>query len=104
MWEDYRSTHADISYIVYQRVFQLENNDFGKPTQDECDVCAKCRTHCKDPDEAHDVVAWEQCKVGRDHEKRLKKLTLITAKTWIKMQMTLLCFLLIRKRSSFFPK
>ena len=72
MWEDYKSKHGDISYIVYQRVFQSENIGFGKPSQDDCDVCAKYKAHCKDPDEAHDVDACEQCKVGRDHEEKAK--------------------------------
>ena len=40
MWEDYKSKHGDISYIVYQRVFQSENIGFGKPSQDDCDACA----------------------------------------------------------------
>ena len=61
--------HGDISYIVHQRVFQSESIGFGKPSQDECDVCAKHRTHCKDLDGAHDLNACEQCKVGQDHKK-----------------------------------
>lgn len=74
MWEDYKSKHGDISYIVYQRVFQSENISFGKPSQDDCDVCEKYKTHCKamNPDEAHDVDVCERCKVGRDHEEKAK--------------------------------
>ena len=55
---------------MYQRVFQSENIGFGKPSLDECDVCAKYRTHCKDLSGAHDVNACKQCKVGQDHKKK----------------------------------
>ena len=68
MLEDYKSTQGNIGYIEHQRVFQSENIGFGKPPQNECDVCAKYRTHCKDLDGAHDVDACEQCKVGQDHK------------------------------------
>ena len=66
-WEDYKSTHGDISYIVYQhqQVFQSENIGSGKPSQDECDICPKYRTHCKGLDGAHDVDDCEQCKVAK---------------------------------------
>ena len=70
MLEDCKSTHGHINYMAYQRVFQSENIGFGKPSQDECDVCAKYRTQCKDLDGAHDVDACEQCKVGQDHKKK----------------------------------
>ena len=54
-------------------MFQSENFGFGKPSQEECDVCAKYRTHCKDLDGARDVDACEQCKVGQDHKKKAKE-------------------------------
>ena len=73
MWENYKSTHRDISYIVYQRAFQSENIGFGKPLQDKWDVCSKYRTHCKDLDGAHDVDACEQCKIGQDHKKKAEE-------------------------------
>ena len=54
-------------------MYQSENIGFGKPSQDECDVCAKYRTHCKDLDGAYDVNAYEQCKVCQDHKKKAEK-------------------------------
>ena len=94
---------------MYQRVFQLENIGLGKPSQDECHVFAKYKTHCKNLDGYHDVDACGQCKVGNAKlaeiiRKRLIKLVLITAKTGIKMQITLEYLVLICRKSSFFPK
>ena len=51
-------------------VFQSKNIDFGKSLLDKCDVGAKYRTHCKEPDETHDVHACEQCKVGEDKQRK----------------------------------
>ena len=73
MLEDNKLTHGDISYIVYQRVFQLENTGFGKSSKDECDICAKYKAHCKDLDGAHDVDACEQCKGGQEHQKKTEE-------------------------------
>ena len=73
MLEDNKLTHGDISYIVYQQVFQSENTGFGKPSKDECDICAKYKAHCKDLDGAHDVDACEQCKGGQEHQKKTEE-------------------------------
>ena len=45
MWRNYNSTHKSISYIVYERVFKAMNIGFGKPTQDQCDMCRTLETH-----------------------------------------------------------
>ena len=45
----------------------IKNIGFGKPSQDDCDVCAKYMTHCENLDGAYDVDACEQCKVGQDY-------------------------------------
>ena len=74
-WEDYKSTHGNISYIMYQQVFQSENIGFGKPSQGDGVVCAKYRTHCKDLNRAHDVYSCEQCKVGQERKKKAERNT-----------------------------
>ena len=58
---------------MYQWVFQSENIGFGKPSQDECHVCAKYSTGCRDLDEAHDVDTCEECKIGHDHKKKAEE-------------------------------
>ena len=41
MWEDYKEKISDVSYPVYRRVFETMNIGFGRPSQDDCDVCVR---------------------------------------------------------------
>ena len=72
MWEDYKSKHGDISYIVYQRVVKSENIGFGKPAQNDCDVCAKYQAQCKAHDELHIVDDCADCEAGKEHDRKYR--------------------------------
>ena len=58
-----------ISYIAYQRIFTKEKISFGKPSQDDCDLCAKYKSHCEENSSCdHDSLSSEMCQLGKVHK------------------------------------
>ena len=58
-----------ISYIAYQRIFTKEKISFGKPSQDDCDLCAKYKSHCEENSSSdHDSLSCDMCQLGKVHE------------------------------------
>ncbi|KAK3800732.1 hypothetical protein RRG08_003137 [Elysia crispata] len=71
MWKHYNDIHPErkISYIAYQRIFTKEKISFGKPSQDDCDLCAKYKSHCEENSSSdHDSLSCEMCQLGKVHE------------------------------------
>ena len=70
MWEDYKVKISDVSYPVYCRVFETMNIGFGRPSQDDCDVCARQTAHQASPGEGHDAETCAECEGSRRHMMR----------------------------------
>ncbi|KAK3754096.1 hypothetical protein RRG08_024171 [Elysia crispata] len=71
MWKHYNDIHPErkISYIAHQRIFTKEKISFGKPSQDDCDLCAKYKSHCEENSSSdHDSLSCEMCQLGKVHE------------------------------------
>ena len=73
MWEDYKQKVSDVSYPVYRRVFESMKIGFGRPSQDDCDVCARHTAHQASPGEGHNAETCTDCKESRKHRVRYVK-------------------------------
>ena len=62
MWKDFNRKNAKVSYPVYQRIFRSMNIGFGRPSQDDCDVCS---LHASKSHE--DECSCESCTQTRQH-------------------------------------
>ena len=69
LWMDYKQNH-NVSYQVYQRVFQAENVGFAGPNQDECDLCRNHKEHEKNLNPDHNEEACTICKNATVHKRR----------------------------------
>ena len=68
MWQDYSRNH-NVSYELYQKVFQSENIGFGTPSQDECDICAKFKAHKLNEEQntEHEKETCDECTASQAH-------------------------------------
>ncbi|MES9882743.1 MAG: hypothetical protein ABW185_17895 [Sedimenticola sp.] len=67
MWRDYNEKNLNVCYSVYRRVFEQENIGFGKPSQDECDVCVINNAHVAAHNDDDDKSACETCRKFEQH-------------------------------------
>ena len=67
LWNDFNALEdqTKISYSKYQKVFRSLNIGFGRPSQDECDLCEFYKTHSHTDGEEQDKC--EQCKMLKLH-------------------------------------
>ena len=69
LWENFNATpgRTKTSYSKYQKVFQSLNIGFGRPSQDECDVCEFFKAHAHSAEEEIDKCA--DCAMVQSHLK-----------------------------------
>ena len=65
--------NGSISYERYRRVFESENIGFGKPSQDECDVCLSYNQHSSDSSTDHNAETCLICTNAKAHLERARK-------------------------------